>query len=404
MTGRSRLQRLSAEAGFTIVEMLIATIIMMAVTGAVFQVMNPSQGLYQAQPEMSDMQQRLRVGVDSIAKDLVMAGAGTYVGAAGGPLTNYFAPIMPYKSGDPAQGIFFRDDAISILYVPPTPSQTTIAAPMPPQSSEIKVNPQPNCPGGAQNQLCGFDVGMRLVIFDTSGNWDVFTVTQVQDAAGHLQHRNQDFTIGYAAGSMVTQVKQAGYFLKTDLGSKTFQLMFDDGWGAEMPVVDNVVALRFEYFGEPNPPTLLPGKCLTAGCPGPYTTYGPKPPALGNPSGTTWPAGENCAFLVDKATNMHAPRLANLAGGGVAQVPLPKAMLTDGPWCPDGTKSNRYDADLLRIRRVRVHLRVQVASEALRGPAGLLFTRGGTSTGGTRFVPDQEVKFDIAPRNLNLGR
>jgi hypothetical protein len=30
--------------------------------------------------------------------------------------------------------------------------------------------------------------------------------------------------------------------------------------------------------------------------------------------------------------------------------------------------------------------------------------RGGTSTSSTRYVPDQEVRFDITPRNLNLAR
>ena len=48
--------------GFTIMEMLIATGIMMTVTGAVFTLMNPTQGTYKAQPEVSDMQQRMRVG------------------------------------------------------------------------------------------------------------------------------------------------------------------------------------------------------------------------------------------------------------------------------------------------------------------------------------------------------
>jgi len=76
----------------------------------------------------------------------------------------------------------------------------------------------------------------------------------------------------------------------------------------------------------------------------------------------------------------------------------------DGPWCPDATFSNRFDADLLRIRRVRVNLRVQVAPSSLRGPAGLLFTRGGTANAAERYVPDQEVSFDITPRNMNLGR
>jgi hypothetical protein len=63
----------------------------------------------------------------------------------------------------------------------------------------------------------------------------------------------------------------------------------------------------------------------------------------------------------------------------------------------------RYDADLLRIRRVRIKLRVQAPTE-FRGPAGTLFRRAGTSSYGQHYVPDQEVAFDITPRNMNLGR
>jgi hypothetical protein len=50
-----------------------------------------------------------------------------------------------------------------------------------------------------------------------------------------------------------------------------------------------------------------------------------------------------------------------------------------------------------------VTLRVQVASAALRG-RGDLFVRPGTSPGGERYVPDQEIRFDVTPRNLNLAR
>ena len=47
-----------------------------------------------------------------------------------------------------------------------------------------------------------------------------------------------------------------------------------------------------------------------------------------------------------------------------------------GPWCPDGVHAARFDADLLRIRRVRLRLRVQVAVAAMRGPAGRCSRRG----------------------------
>jgi hypothetical protein len=79
-------------------------------------------------------------------------------------------------------------------------------------------------------------------------------------------------------------------------------------------------------------------------------------------------------------------------------------MLTDGPWCPNAVATNRFDADLLRVRKIRVTLRVQSALASLRGPAGTLFLKGGTARAGERFVPDLEVQFDIAPRNMNLGR
>jgi prepilin-type N-terminal cleavage/methylation domain-containing protein len=149
-----------AQAGFTIIEMMIATGIMVVVTAATFSLMNPAQGVFAAQPEVMDMQQRLRVGVDTLYKDLLMAGAGTYSGSMTGSLGNYFAPIMPVRVGnvtaDPP-GSFFTD-RITLMYVPPTSAQTTIEDPMPNVSAEIKVNEQPGCPSG--DELCGFKTGM----------------------------------------------------------------------------------------------------------------------------------------------------------------------------------------------------------------------------------------------------
>jgi len=43
---------------------------------------------------------------------------------------------------------------------------------------------------------------------------------------------------------------------------------------------------------------------------------------------------------------------------------------------------------------------VQIANRSYRGAAGPFFVHGGTSNGGERYVPDQEITFDVAPRNL----
>ena len=45
--------------------------------------------------------------------------------------------------------MFYRDDAITIMYIPPDAPQTTISEAMPQPSSELKVNAQPNCPESA---------------------------------------------------------------------------------------------------------------------------------------------------------------------------------------------------------------------------------------------------------------
>jgi hypothetical protein len=175
--------------------------------------------------------------------------------------------------------------------------------------------------------------------------------------------------------------------------------MRHDGWATELPVVDEVVSLEFRYFGSASPPQLT-GAALGAGR-GPWTTYGPPPPPLTISQGS-WPPGENCMFAV--VEGVHVPRLTVLGSDSTALVELIPAILTDGPWCPDSLATNRFDADLLRVRRIGVSLRVQSALASLRGPAGTLFMRGGTARASERFLPDLRVRFDVTPRNLNLAR
>ncbi|MBI4265789.1 MAG: hypothetical protein HY657_15545 [Acidobacteria bacterium] len=412
-----RTSRLRSEAGFTITEMMIASAIMVGVTAGVFTVMNPAQGTFQAQPEVADMQQRLRVAVDTLRKDLLMAGAGSYSGGSAGALYNYFAPVLPYRRGadevvpagtcdDPGDSAYYCHDTISIVYIPPTPAQTQVNSALGGgNSNEIDVEAQLNCGPDKHDQLCGFEEGMRVLIMDIDGSWDVVTLTNVQNEALHLQHHSTLSSSYNSGNAIITQVQTHTYYLKADTAADTFQLRHYDGDATDLPIVDNVVKLSFEYFGDPAPPALLPNVVLTDTV-GPWTTYGPKPPPLGT-SQSGWPDGENCVFKVEGGA--HVARLDTLDTGNV-QVKLDPSILdgsdetTRGAWCPKADTSGRFDADLLRIRRIRVTLRVQAALEALRGPAGVLFTRGGTSTSAERFVPDQEIRFDVTPRNLNLGR
>lgn len=59
-----------------------------------------------------------------------------------------------------------------------------------------------------------------------------------------------------------------------------------------------------------------------------------------------------------------------------------------------------FGPDPLRVSDVQLVLRVESASAALRGPAGRLFRRAGTSTRPSRWIPDVEMRMSVATRNV----
>jgi prepilin-type N-terminal cleavage/methylation domain-containing protein len=399
MTNHSR-----SEAGFSLIEVLVATAIMLVVTGGIFTVLNPSGAMFKAQPEVVDMQQRLRIGVDTLTRDLMMAGAGAYSGSQSGSLAGFFAPIQPTIQGNqapPDLGAFpaaYRDNAITIFYVPSTSSQTSISQAMPNSSAELKVSAESGCPNGAN--LCGFTVGMSVLIYDDTGSFDTMTITQVQDAAAHLQHNQQgNLSKSYGIGAKVVQYQDHVYYYDPI----NRQLMHYDGYQTITPVLDEVVGLNFEYYGDPQPPAMNDGNGLKSQ----DVTYGPRPPVLGQVKGN-WPAGENCTIQV--TGGIQQPRLANLGAAGTGLVKLTAAQLSGadgGPMCPDAANSNAFAANLFRIRKVRVTIRLQTGDASLRGSLtdgqNALFVNTGRATG-DRMVADQQIRFDVTPRNMSLNR
>ncbi len=106
-------------------------------------------------------------------------------------------------------------------------------------------------------------------------------------------------------------------------------------------------------------------------------------------------AGGATQPIVDNVT-----RLGIEAWGGHPLIRLGRADFDDGPWLAGGPEG-RYDADFLRIRRIDLWIRVEVAPASLRGPAGQLFDRGGTAGHAPlRWVPDRTLHASITLRNV----
>lgn len=357
---------LREQSGFSLLEALLAAVILLAASALLFHFAASSERLARAQPDAADVNQRIRVAAGMIARDLFEAGAGDPHGKLG-TLANYFPPIVPARTGAelPDAELTAFPDRISIAYVPDAGWSGRLAADLPDGSADVPLDvATPGCPSAG---VCGFSKGTRAAILNTAGlgaGHDLFSVTF---AAAGLAHGspNPPFSQAHTkASAAVVPIKQRVYYLD----HATHRLMVYDGFKTALPLVDNIVHLEFAYFVDPHPasvalPTDASGNCA----------YGPGDPPV--------------------------PLLAPLGSGSLVAVPL--EQFEDGPYC--GLWPQRFDGDLLRIRRVRVTLRAQAGQAQVRG-RGAHYVNSGSSNSELSSVRDFEVTFDVAPRNMAAAR
>jgi type II secretory pathway pseudopilin PulG len=345
------------ERGYALVEVLVSAAIACAVLGVILQFAVAAQGAVRTQADVADLQQRLRVTAEAIRHDLLRAGAGPSHGAWRAPLADVFAPILPARAGTSGADaeLSYHADRISITYVADAGPQTALLAAMPSPGAPLVLA---GCPAGP----CAFAAGDRVLIFepfDARGAHEVFTVAAF-DPAGPTLSASAPLTRAYAAGSPVVGVIQHVYYL--DRPGK--RIMMYDGDRSDLPLVDHVVDLRFTYYGDPRPRASEPPPAGAASC-----AYAPGSPPV--------------------------PLLEDL--GGSALKVFPAARLTDGPVC--GEPPYTFDADLLRVRRIGVTIRLETESTEFRG-SGPAFLTPGSSADANRMIPDLVVAFDVSPRNM----
>ncbi len=393
-----------SNAGVTLVELAVSMAVTLVLAGALLALVTTVQTTAAAQAEAGDLQQRLRAALHVMADDLLNAGAGLDRTSMAGPLVQTFPPIVPYRRGqmgdDARAGVFFRPDVLSLVYVASSVPQAEVAMAVD-LGGRLRVDLRPNCGPLAPTAVCGFVERMRVMLFEPSGAHDLLTVEAVAGATLELSYRGP-LSSAYARGTAVlAHAASHTYGMRPDPDSGIPQLTQYDGFLTERPVADHVVGVWFEYLGEPEPPRLRPGADPGV-TPPPWTTYGPAPPPVGiDDASTSWGAGENCTFVL--RDGRHAPRLETLGPPGDL-VPLPAGLFGDGPWCPDDAAPGLFDADVLRVRQVRIRVRVEAAARAMRGARGALFWRAGAASRAAVLLPDQEAVLDIVPRNLAAGR
>jgi prepilin-type N-terminal cleavage/methylation domain-containing protein len=347
--------------GFSLIEVLIATAISLAATLLACQLAAGAQANWRANGARADLQQRARAVADMLTRALLEAGGGPLAGEASGPLLRHIPAVLPRRIGirgaDPFDA--FRSDAFTTIHVLAETAHATLAIPAGPGATVLELAAVAGC----VNPTCGFSDGATALVLDPSGAYDIYTVTTVSGAELTVRERGPGSGRSHAAGSPVLSIDSSSFFV--DPASATLHRY--DGDSSDLPAIDDVVGLGVRYYGAVLPPLW------------------PMPPAC----------QANCLY---DATGSYQAALMPTLAGVAGLVEIDAALLTDGPWC--GSGGTLFDADLLRVRRLRVDIRLQASDPAARGRDRGRFLNPGTSRSETTQVADVTVSIDVAPRNF----
>lgn len=348
---------MTSRHGFTMVEALGALALTTTLLTAVVLLVQPALDHVVRVPEASDLHERGR------AADAVLRGALEFAGSGAdllgeGPLSDVVPIVWPRRLGRwgaDADGSAWSD-RFTTMHVPWLAAQAPLAGPVAAGSTAVSLAAHVAC-GTAQ--ACGFATGDHVALIESTGAAMFSAVAAVSPATLHLDVAVADAlaTPGHAATIDMSVI----YF---DAARR--QLRRYDGLSSDQPVVDDVVWMGVRYYADPSPP---------------------RRPAL--------PGAGTC--VVDASGT---PRLPLLGPVPAPLVELSPADLSDGPWC--GRAPWRFDADLLRVRAVRVALRLQASSQAVRG-VGLDFAQPGSAARTGSQVRDLPIDIFVTPRVLAGG-
>jgi prepilin-type N-terminal cleavage/methylation domain-containing protein len=383
-------------AGFTLPELLIATAVSVIALGLAASLLRPAAAAFHSLPEAVDAQQRLRIAVQAIAEDIAGAGSGPSLGWSARAAPAWPAVLPCRWAHQPLAtlpGGCARDDAMTVLAVPIARPQVITAENVEAAESPIRVAALSAC--SLSHGACRMHAGSPMLLADGTGAWDVVALSAVSADGTLLEHAGAPLSWRYREGAIAAEVETSAYSLRFDAASDAPQLRRSLNGSADMPLVDHVTALRFEYFGAADPPEVVDDADPARR----RTSYGLLPPPDGVDNALdAWDPGENCLF--SRGGGLPSSRLAPLPVDTAGLARLPVTMFGDGPWCPDGASPNRFDGDLLRVKLVRVVLRVEAQSLAVRGVDPEWFSRRGAARDALRLVPDLEVRVDVALRNV----
>ncbi|HXG87947.1 MAG TPA: prepilin-type N-terminal cleavage/methylation domain-containing protein [Vicinamibacterales bacterium] len=223
------------DRGFTLVELLVACLILSALSAAVVAMSLPSKTAFERTLASADLAGAARTALDRLTLEAREAGSGpTIIAASFAAVMNVAQPIADLETAMPAN----PGEGVRLLTVERLAPQGVTTAPAAAGDSVITVDT-----GSLQcTQLgaaCGLRGGMLVAIVD-SARAELHTVTSVSGGAIRLQ---APLAGAFAAQAAVAAVSRLIYGLRRNADGSARLVRLSAG-GAEQPLVSNVAAFR----------------------------------------------------------------------------------------------------------------------------------------------------------------
>lgn len=130
-----------ADGGFSLIELLIAIVITLIVTGSMYGLLSQGQNAFRREPEISDRQQQIRLAMDLIMRDITTAGMGMP------EWTQVFMPGLDAAGPNNSQGT--PTDYLEIVGYDGACIPATLCAAPPNAPGPVFSEQLPACYGGA---------------------------------------------------------------------------------------------------------------------------------------------------------------------------------------------------------------------------------------------------------------
>ena len=212
-------KRAGSQAGFSLLEVLIALAITGIITAAMFKTYVVQHQNYLTQDSITNLQQSARAVIDELAKHVRMAG-------------NQVPGQLSSLSGSDS-----NPDTITVVYKADD-CLTSLSANMTSTAGGIACSDDPSC----------FDIGRWVYIYHPdSANGEWFCIAAKQTSAPYTVTATDALSKSYAAGSIITTMQRAKFFIDNTTDTDNPKLMVEVPGQIPIIYADHINDLQLQY-------------------------------------------------------------------------------------------------------------------------------------------------------------